>query len=287
MLTHIYTHIYTSCVRACVHIPGETLKCAAERANTHACPSRVGRWTPSPSLPLFFCLSPFLTFAFPPAHPLAHSTRVRTLRDVRVCQWNTLSLSGGRQKGGRGGERGVGGGTVPGNSGSRSGAGGGELLSRWLLVAHWRYTEAFDLSLLSLSLSSSISRLTSSFSVSSFNSSFPSNSSGSLFLHYTGPHLVPSARLYSPCVDCKSVHRRTPIEIRATPPSTLSTLCLLVWFRPRPPSFPPTPRYLPMLPFLSSTVPPFSIPCCSRRCSLLRPAFISQQNLRDYSGRRR
>lgn len=99
-----YIHAYIYLVRACVHIPGETLKCAAERANTHACPSRVGRWTPSPSLPLFFCLSPFLTFAFPPAHPLAHSTRVRTLRDVRVCQWNTLSLSGGRQKGGRGRE---------------------------------------------------------------------------------------------------------------------------------------------------------------------------------------
>lgn len=92
-------------------------------------------------------------------------------------------------------------------------------------MAHWRCTEAFDLS---SSPSLYLSRLTSSFSVSSFNSSFPSNSSGSLFLHHTVPHLVPSARLYySPCVaDYKSVHRCAHTEIRATPPSTLSTLCV-------------------------------------------------------------
>lgn len=62
-----------------------------------------------------------------------------------------------------------GGGTVPSNSGSRSGAGGGKRLSRWLLMAHWRCTEAFDLSLslspspslffLFLSLPSSLFRL--------------------------------------------------------------------------------------------------------------------------------
>lgn len=115
---NVHAHIH-ACTPACVHIPGETLKCAAERANTHACPSRVEEVD---TIPL---ASPLLSFSFPhfclPARsPLAHSTRVRTLRDVRVCQWNTLSLSGGRQKGGREREGGIGGGTVPGNSGSRS-----------------------------------------------------------------------------------------------------------------------------------------------------------------------
>lgn len=80
-----YTHV-RACTRAfgsaCVHIPGETLKCVAERANTHACPSRVEEVVDS----LPFLLS-FLT-SVPPGRPSL--ARVRTLRDVRVCQWNIL-----------------------------------------------------------------------------------------------------------------------------------------------------------------------------------------------------
>lgn len=65
---------------------------------------------------------------------------------------------------------------MPGNSGSRSGTGGGKRLSRWLLVAHWRCTEAFDLSLspsapFSPSPSLVLPGLAPSFSVSSFDSS--------------------------------------------------------------------------------------------------------------------
>lgn len=92
---HAHTHVST-----CVHIPGETLKCAAVRANTHAC-LEPRRWTtPSRFLSLaLFSLSsrlPVLSLPAalsPAALPLTHSARVRTLRDVRVCQWNTLSLS--------------------------------------------------------------------------------------------------------------------------------------------------------------------------------------------------
>lgn len=141
-------------ISACVHIPGETLKCAAARANTHACPSRAEKVDNPLAFPLTRSL--LLTSACsPPAlrSPLllTHSARVRTLRDVRVCQWNTLSLSEDRREDGWEGR--IGGGTVPGNSGSRSDAGGGKRLSQWLLVAHWRCMEAFDLSLVSLSLS--------------------------------------------------------------------------------------------------------------------------------------
>lgn len=208
------------------------------------------------------------------------------MRDVRVCQWNTLSLSGGRQKGGRerGGE--AGGGTVPGNSGSRSDAGGGKRLGRWLLVAHWRCTEAFDLSL-SLSLSFRPSRLASSFSVSSFNSSFPSNSSGSLFFCTAVP---PSRPFRSPRVRARA-HGRT----RGNPGEPLHRLsplrvCSSGFDRARHRSLHPLgiSRSLPFsLPFISplpSHLPP---PSPRRRCSLLRPAFIPQQNLRDCSGRRR
>lgn len=135
-------------------------------------------------------------------------------------------------------------------------AGGGKRLGRWLLVAHWRCTEAFDLSL-SLSLSLRPSRLASSFSVSSFNSSFPSNSSGSLFLHRASP--VPTLPLSARESPRTRTHTR---ESGRTPPSTLSAPCLLVWFRPRPPPFPPSPRHLPMFPFLSSVYfpSPFSPP---------------------------
>lgn len=60
-------------MRACVHIPGETLKCAAVRANTHACPSRA---VDNPlALPLARPLLPFFTSAcsllLPPPSPLA------------------------------------------------------------------------------------------------------------------------------------------------------------------------------------------------------------------------
>lgn len=115
-----------------VHIPGETLKCTTERANTHACPSRVPkRWTPGPPPPRL-PHSPFLIVACPSSSrsSLILLTLVCTLRDVRVCQWNTLSLNradGGDEASERKREREIGGGTVPGNSGSRSGAGGGKL----------------------------------------------------------------------------------------------------------------------------------------------------------------
>lgn len=124
---HAYTYAHIRISSACVHIPGETLKCAAVRANTHACPSRTEEVDnplplPSPSSPFpHFCL--FSSCPLLAASPeSAHSARVRTLRDVRVCQWNTLSLSEGwREDEGEVGEGGIGGGTVLGNSGSRSG----------------------------------------------------------------------------------------------------------------------------------------------------------------------
>jgi len=50
-------------VSACVHIPGETLKCAAVRANTHACPSRDEEVDNPLALPLARSLLPFLTSA--------------------------------------------------------------------------------------------------------------------------------------------------------------------------------------------------------------------------------
>lgn len=135
--THVRTHPRLG-VRA---YPGrETLKCAAVRANTHAYPSRTEEVGNPLALPLarsLLSLSSLLPalLLFPARRlPLAHSARVRTLRDVRVCQWNTLSLSEDRREDGW--EGGIGGGTVPGNSGSRSDAGGGKRLSRWLLVAH-------------------------------------------------------------------------------------------------------------------------------------------------------
>lgn len=52
-----------ACVRACVHIPGETLECAAVRANTHACPSRAEEVDNPLALPLAHPLLPFLTSA--------------------------------------------------------------------------------------------------------------------------------------------------------------------------------------------------------------------------------
>lgn len=99
----MFAHIRVS---ACVHIPGETLKCAAVRANTHAYPSRTEEVGNPLALPLarsLLSLSSLLpALLLSPARrlPLAHSARVRTLRDVRVCQWNTLSLSEDRREDG-------------------------------------------------------------------------------------------------------------------------------------------------------------------------------------------
>lgn len=191
-----------------------------------------------------------------------------------------------------------GGGTVPGNSGSRSGTGGGKRLSRWLLVAHWRCTEAFDLSLspsahrLSPSLSARLRaiflRLIFRFLLSS-RLSHPS-----LSLEPLSASLLHGSSSSSPPPPPPPLHRvnlyththTCPQE--SAPPSTLSTLCLLVWFRSRSPlplaipRSPPStlPFFLPFHPALPLPPPP------RRRCSLLRPAFIPQQNLRDYSSRR-
>lgn len=60
--THIHTYITYARISACVHIPGETLKCAAVRANTHACPSIAEVDNPL-ALPLARPLLPFLTCA--------------------------------------------------------------------------------------------------------------------------------------------------------------------------------------------------------------------------------
>lgn len=138
-----------------------------------------------------------------------------------------------------------GGGTVPGNSGSRSGTGGGKRLSRWLLVAHWRCTEAFDLSLspsahrLSPSLSARLRaiflRLIFRFLLSS-RLSHPS-----LSLEPLSASLLHGSSSSSPPPPPPPLHRvnlyththTCPQE--SAPPSTLSTLCLLVWFRSRSP----------------------------------------------------
>jgi len=188
MLTHTYTRVPR---RACISRE-KRLNAPLSVQTRMRIRLKSRRWTPSPS-PLLFPLSPFLASAPFPALPLAHSTRVRTLRDVRVCQWNTLSLSGGRQKGGRerGGE--AGGGTVPGNSGSRSDAGGGKRLGRWLLVAHWRCTEAFDLSL-SLSLSLFVHLVSRHLSPSHLSiPPFPLTHPGLFFCTTVPPHPDPSA----------------------------------------------------------------------------------------------
>lgn len=116
---HARTHPHL--MRACISRErrSNALLCVQTRMRVRLEPRR---WT-TPFLSLHPLL-PFLTSACsPPALcsplPLTHSARVRTLRDVRVCQWNTLSLSEGRREDGR--EGGIGGGTVLGNSGSRSG----------------------------------------------------------------------------------------------------------------------------------------------------------------------
>lgn len=123
-----------------------------------------------------------------------------------------------------------------GNSGSRSGAGGGKRLSRWLLVAHWRCTEAFDLSSsLSLSFSSSLFRLLcivlsatrhlspSHLSVPPFSLTRP----GSLFLVHGTPFVssfprVPLLRV-NPHTDARGSFARTGVD---PSPSKLLPLCV-------------------------------------------------------------
>lgn len=189
---------------------------------------------------------------------------------------------------------------MPGNSGSRSGTGGGKRLSRWLLVAHWRCTEAFDLSLspsahrLSPSLSARLRaiflRLIFRFLLSS-RLSHPSLSleplSASL-LHGSSSSSPPPP----PPPPLHRVNLYTHIHTHAhksRPLHQLSPLCVCSsGFDPVPlcPSLfhgrPPRrfPSFSPFILLLPLPPPP------RRRCSLLRPAFIPQQNLRDYSSRR-
>lgn len=90
-----------ACVRACISRERRSNAplCVQTRMRVRLEPRR---WTtPSRFLSLtLFSLSSLLPAPLlPPCarrFPLAHSARVRTLRDVRVCQWNTLSLSEGR-----------------------------------------------------------------------------------------------------------------------------------------------------------------------------------------------
>lgn len=208
-------------------------------------PPRVSSRSPSspfPHLCLFFsCLRSSL--------PLAHSARLRTLRDVRVCQWNTLSLSEGRREDGGGTEESV-------VERCRVtvvvglGAGGGKRLSHsgysWHIGATWRPLTFPCLSLfashpLSLSLSFALYRsilYAPSFSISSFSPSFLFNSPGLSFCLTVPPSSRPFPR-NSPRSSVRNPHMNAPGSFARTgvdpSPSSPSTLCLLVWFRSRPP----------------------------------------------------
>lgn len=151
------------------------------------------------------------------------------------------------------------------------------------------------LPLLTVSLRRSPLGFAPSFSVSSFDSSSLLACLTRVSLSLSrAPFRVPSPRLIvvvtaAAATPCESIHTYTHTRPQeSAPPSTLSTLCLLVWFRSRSPlplaipRSPPStlPFFLPFHPALPLPPPP------RRRCSLLRPAFIPQQNLRDYSSRR-
>lgn len=140
------------------------------------------------------------------------------------------------------------------------GAGGGKRLSQWLLVAHWRYMEAFDLSLsLSfrfpspLSLSSSLFRSLcivlfstrhlspSHLSVLPFSLTHPGSLSASRYpLRLVLPaHLAAQLR-------AEPTHERTGIVCahRSRPLSVVSfhSVSARLVSIPPAPSFPPTPR---------------------------------------------
>lgn len=182
-------------------------------------------------------------------------------------------------------------------------------------MAHWRCARRPLTSLpvsLTFSLARSSVRLAPSFSVSSFNRSFLPNSLLSLSLYCSFCVAIPPRRL----LPSAPAYPRVVVTTRVNPPpptythttraqksdptiGSLHTLCLLVWFRPRPPPFPPsvpsdprrrsTPRssrgrcFLPLSLSLDFSLPlGCSIPSPPRRRrSLLRPAFIPQQNLHD------
>lgn len=214
------------------------------------------------------------------------------MRDVRVCQWNTLSLSEDRREDGWEGR--IGGGTVPGNSGSRSGAGGGKRLSQWLLVAHWRCTEAFDLSSslpppLSLPLffvcSVSFYRYAPSFSVSSFSPSFLFNSSGVSFCLAVHPSSHPPRSSTHERTGIVCAHGSRPLFVDSFHSVSTRLVSIPPASVPSDPSTPMSPSDHPLRCFvLLSVSPGCDFPLCPPRqrcCSLLRPAFISQQNLRD------
>lgn len=116
---------------------------------------------------------------------------------------------------------------------------------------------------------------------------FPPISPRSLFLQ-RGP-LAPfratplSATRRSRHYPCEPIHTH-----KSRPLQRLSPLCVCSsGFDPVPlcPSlFPRPPPWT--FPFLLPLHPALPLPPPRRRCSLLRPAFIPQQNLRDYSSRR-
>lgn len=110
-------------------------------------------------------------------------------------------------------------------------------------------------------------------SVSSFSSSFLCDSPG-----VSHPVSLALFLLYRDATPCESTRTHTEIQHRSRSLRRLVLyVCSSVLSTP-PVSGLPADGTVLSLPFTS---PP------TRRCSVLRPAFIPQQNLRDYSGRRR
>jgi len=291
-----------ACVRACVSRErrlNAPLSVQTRMRVRSEC-RRGGHPAPPAILSSLAPLSSSLPSHLPPArvaHP-ARSARLCTLRDVRLCQWNTLSLSRGQTEGGRARER------------ERDKSVIEERrvtvvvglplvwwrgkLSRWLLVAHWRCTEAFDLS---SSLSSSLSLslcLAPSFSVSSFNRSFLPNSPAPLPASRS-PLVCPLWRARAHASDLR-VARHYPCESPPPPTHTHgetrtevrpSALCACSsGFDPARLHDPPFLPRQPPLPRHPSIVPRSVLPSPPSLSIVLpgdvaRPAFIPQQNLHD------
>lgn len=167
-----------------------------------------------------------------------------------------------------------------------------EWLSRWLLMAHWRCTKAFDLSaslpctlagLSTLSILVSVSRASFSFPLPFLSSSLSPPRSGffpTLCLYYSArcssfvavPLFFPEQRIH------------TYIHVQAFP--SIGCFHSLVYSRlvsaalaPHSPGY-SSPRLLPHCPS-----EPRAPAAPTRAYSPLRPAFIAQQNLHDSSQR--